>query len=127
LLLALADGRPFGLIQRYPLAAYADYVEKLSSICPVPDGALSIDYLVGEPDLRGRGLGTAMIAALARESWVRHPDARDILVPVATGNRASWSALERAGFERYARGELEPDNPRDPPDHFVYRLRRPSG
>ncbi len=41
--LALWAGRPFGVIQRYPIAAYPDYVEELASVCPVPPGALSID------------------------------------------------------------------------------------
>lgn len=120
----LAD-RPFGLIQRYPIAAYPEYVEELAPVCPVPPGALSVDYLIGEPDLRGRGLGAAMIAALVAESWDRYPQAADVLVPVAAGNRASWRALERAGFERIAEGPLKPDNPRDPPDHVVYAFRRP--
>ena len=114
---ALLDDRPFGLIQRYPIAAYAEYLAELSAVCPIPPGALSIDYLVGEPGLQGRGLGPAMIAALAGQT-----PGRDIVVPVAAGNRASWRALEKAGFARVAEGELEPDNPADPRDHVVYRL-----
>ncbi len=47
-------------------------------------------------------------------------------MPVAAGNRASWRALERAGFTRIAAGPLPPDNPIDPPDHVVYRLMRPA-
>lgn len=119
--LALAGERPFGLIQRYPIAAYAEYLEELSTVCAVPVGALSFDYLIGEPDMRGRGLGAAMITAFVADSATRHPQARDVLVPVATANRPSWRALERAGFERFARGELAPDNPRDSRDHYVYR------
>ena len=56
-----------------------------------------------------------MIGAFVAESWVAHPAARDVLVPVAAGNRASWRALERAGFTRIAEGPMEPDNPIDPP------------
>lgn len=115
----LHSGRPFGLIQRYPVAAYPEYLEELAPIVDVPAGAISVDYLIGEPDLRGRGLGAAMIAAFVGTS-----PGGDVIVPVAVGNRASWRALERAGFERVAEGELEPDNPLDPPDHYVLRLRR---
>jgi aminoglycoside 6'-N-acetyltransferase len=115
---ALLDERPFGLIQRYPIAAYPEYVEELSAVCAVPAGAYSVDYLVGEPDLRERGVGPAMIAALVEEIEA------DVVVPVAAGNRRSWRALEKAGFERIAEGELTPDNPRDPRDHYVYALRR---
>jgi aminoglycoside 6'-N-acetyltransferase len=35
--------------------------------------------------------------------------------------------LERAGFERVAEGELEPDNPIDSRDHYIYRRRRQAG
>ncbi len=125
LFVASLAGRPFGLIQRYPIAAYGEYVEELSRILPLPTGALSIDYLIGAPDHRGRGLGAAMIDAFIAESWDAHPASADVIVPVAAGNRASWRALERAGFARVAEGRLTPDNPVDPPDHVVYRIGRP--
>lgn len=118
------------MIQRYPFAAYPDYVEELASVCPVcpvPPGALSIDYLIGEPTFRGRRLGAGMISSFVAAGWPLHPDADDVIVPVATGNVASWRALERAGFRRIATGDLEPDNPidpRDPRDHVVYAIRR---
>ena len=120
-LVALLDDRPFGLIQRYPIADDPDDLRELRTVCPVPDGTVGFDYLIGEPDVRGRGVGPAMIAALAERT-----PGRDILVPVAVGNRRSWRALEKAGFTRIAEGELRPDNPRDPRDHYVYALRRPT-
>jgi len=123
--LALEGEQPFGLIQRYPIAAYPDYVEELAPVVELAPGALSVDYLIGEPGSRGRGSGAAMIAAFVAECWTRYPDATEIVVPVAAGNVASWRALERAGFTRVAEGELEPDNPIDPPDHVIYALRRP--
>ena len=110
-----SDGRSFGFIQRYALADEPAYVEELSRLCELPPGALSIDYFVGEPDMRGRGLATAMIA--------RASAGADVIVPVVAGNIASWRALERAGFTRVAEGDLEPDNPIDPPLHYVYARR----
>lgn len=124
LALALSGGRPFGLLQRYTFADNPQYVAELAPVFPVPEGALSIDYLVGEPGMRGRGAGAAMIAAFVAEGWTRYPAARDVVVPVAAGNVASWRALERAGFVRVAEGPLTPDNPVDPPDHVVYRIGR---
>ena len=78
--LAWTEGRPFGLIQRYKIADYPEYVEELSAICAQPPGAVSIDYLIGEPDCRGRGLGAAMIAAFVAESWAAYPDASAVAV-----------------------------------------------
>ncbi len=119
-------GAPFGLVQVYPIEAYPEYVQELAPVCPVPPGSLSIDYLVGEPSARGRGLGTAMIAAAVARGFADHPDAGEVLVPVAAANEASWRALERAGGTRYAVGELEPDNPVDTRDHVVHRFVRPT-
>ena len=123
--LACAEDRPFGLLQRYTFADNPEYGEELAPVFPVPDGALSIDYLIGEPSMRGRRLGARTIAAFVGEGWARYPAARDVVVPVAAGNVASWRALERAGFTRVAEGPLTPDNPVDPPDHVVYRIGRP--
>lgn len=124
--LALDEDGPFGLIQRYPIAAYPEYVEEFEPVYEVPDGALSIDYLIGEPAARGRGLGAAMIASFIALSWTAHPTAGAVVVPVAAGNTASWRALESAGLRRVAEVEMEPDNPIDPRDHYVYRVDRPA-
>jgi len=90
--LALADGEPSGLVQRYPLAAYPEDLAELLAVLPVPPrvpaGALSIDYLIGEPTRRGRGLGAAVVAAFVEATWADHPEASDVVVPVATGSTA---------------------------------------
>jgi aminoglycoside 6'-N-acetyltransferase len=114
--IASVDGREFGFIQRYALADEPEYRAELSAICALDPAAISVDYLIGEPDMRGRGLGAAMIAACVA-------GAVEVVVPVVAGNVASWRALERAGFERVAEADLEPDNPIDPPLHYVYRQR----
>ncbi|WP_222193922.1 GNAT family N-acetyltransferase [Modestobacter italicus] len=124
--LGVHEGEPFGLVQVYAFADEPESLSELSAVCPVPAGALSIDYLVGEPSARRRGLGAAMIAAAVARGFADHPDAEDVLVPVALGNVASWRALERAGAARYAAGDLVPDNPVDPPAHVVHRFTRPT-
>ena len=128
--LGVHEGRPIGLVQVYAFADEPESLAELSTVCGVPDGALGIDYLIGEPDARGRGLGAAMIATAVARGFADHPDARDVLVPVSAGNVASWRALQRAGATLYAEGELTPDNPIDPRDHVVHRFARtvaPSG
>jgi aminoglycoside 6'-N-acetyltransferase len=124
--LALDEGRPFGLMQRSRVADYPEYVAELSAVVPVPDGAFTIDYLIGEADLVGRGLGTAMIRSMVERTWPDHPDASVILVAVSAGNRASWRALEKAGLGRVGEGDMPPDNPIDDPAHYVYQVERPT-
>ena len=129
-LLALLDGRPVGLVQR---CRWEDWPEDLAELVrgsggrfDVPPGALTVDYLLGEPDAIGRGLGPRVIASACAEAWCAYPDATAVLVPVAAGNRRSWRALEKAGFRRVGDADLEPDNPVDDRRHVVYRLDRPA-
>ncbi len=128
LLVLLVDGvgeRPVGLVQRCFWHDYPEYVDEVAPILAIPDGAVTIDYLIGELADTGRGLGPAIIAAVVADTWRTRPGATCVIVPVAAGNRASWRALEKAGFVRVAEGDLTPDNPIDPPDHVIYRLDRP--
>jgi len=53
-----ADRHPFGLIQRYPIAAYPEYVDELAPVVEVPDGALSPDPPAGFPGFRRSGYGS---------------------------------------------------------------------
>ncbi|WIN00397.1 GNAT family N-acetyltransferase [Actinoplanes oblitus] len=123
--LALLAGRPVGLFQRCWWTDYPEYLAEMTPVYPPPPGAVSIDYLIGEPEDTGRGLGTSMIAAFVARTWADLPGASCVLVPVAAANRASWRALRRAGFVTVAEGELEPDNPIDDRRHLVLRRDRP--
>ncbi|MFE2560595.1 GNAT family N-acetyltransferase [Streptomyces sp. NPDC059352] len=126
-LLVMVDGRPIGLVQRCRFADYPEYVAELADAdVEVPDGAMSIDYLIGDPRMVGRGHGARMIRAIVGATWTDHPDATAIVVPVHAANRASWRALEKAGLHRVAEASLEPDNPVDDRAHYVYRVDRPS-
>ncbi|MFD9949448.1 GNAT family N-acetyltransferase [Nonomuraea sp. NPDC059023] len=125
-LLVFLDGRPLGLVQRSRYADYPEYAEELAPILDVPGGAVSIDYLIGDEEQVGKGLGPSMIRAIVESTWA-DPDATCVIVPVSKANRASWRALEKAGLRRVAEGELEPDNPVDDRDHVIYRLDRPAG
>jgi aminoglycoside 6'-N-acetyltransferase len=124
--IALRDGAAFGLIQRLRWHAYPDYVREAQALLPIPPGAWSIDYLVGELHHTGQGWGSAMVGAFVQRLWADHPEVSCIVVPVHVENRASWRALERQGFVRVAHGELSPDNPADSREHVVLRLDRPA-
>lgn len=119
------DGRPVGLVQRARIGDYPQDLADFTRLVDVPEGAVELDYLVAEASLRGRGLGSRMIAAVVESTWSDHPDAPAVLVAVVAANTASWRALEKAGLRRVGEGALEPDNPVDDPHHYVYRVDRP--
>lgn len=64
--IASLGSRSFGLIQRYPIAAYAQYVEELTPLCPLTPAALSIDYLIGDPSDAAAGLASRWSPRLSR-------------------------------------------------------------
>lgn len=124
-LLMHCDGEPVGLVQRSLLADYPEYLAEFAAIVDVPVGAATIDYLIGDPDRVGRGLGARMVAAVVAQTWKAHPDTSAVLVAVAAANRRSWRMLEKAGARRVGTGDIKPDNPIDDWAHHVYRFDRP--
>jgi len=95
LLIVVQRGRgPVGWCQWY---RWDDTPEEARELGARP-GEVGIDYALGDPAATGRGLGTAMIAALVREIGRHHPGCGVVVEPEA-GNRASRRVLERNGFE----------------------------
>lgn len=125
--IAYHDAVPIGLIQRYRMDAYPEYIAELEHILPVPEAACSVDYLIGPPAMLGRGLGTALVKQFVNATWPSATAPACIIVPVQAGNRASCRILERCGFAPVARGMMTPDNPMDDCQHVIYRLNRPEG
>jgi aminoglycoside 6'-N-acetyltransferase len=123
--LVFMGGVAIGLIQFSRFEDYPDYVEEVEGVLPVPAGAVSIDYLIGDASLIGRGLGRAMLMAFVERIWVEQPTATCILVPVNSANIASWKALLAAGFHLAGRGEMEPDDLVHDWMHEILRLDRP--
>ena len=124
LLLVFEEGRPIGLIQSYRIGDNREWRGALRVVGP-SDDAVGIDYLIGEPDATGRGLGTAMIRLFVDGIWRRYPNAPSVVVAVQQGNRGSWRALEKSGFRRIWSGTLESDDPSDQGPSFVYKIIRP--
>lgn len=67
-LVVLLEGRPVGLLQRSVIAHYPEDLEEFAALVEVPDGAVELDYLIGDPALRGRGLGRRLIAAAVEDT-----------------------------------------------------------
>jgi aminoglycoside 6'-N-acetyltransferase len=122
---ALLDGTPIGIMQYSHFVDYPEYVGEMAGVYPVDEGAVSIDYFIGEPDRVGAGVGTEMIRAFVERIWAIDAFATHVVVAVNSANERSWRALLRAGFRLVARGELEPDSPRHEPMHEVLRIDRP--
>jgi aminoglycoside 6'-N-acetyltransferase len=96
--LACIDGLPIGWIQCY-LAADDDEECRLWWPLGIDRCAAGIDYLVGDPATRGRGVGTAMIRAFVDDIvFGRHPGWTQACAGPFEANVASWRALEKAGF-----------------------------
>jgi aminoglycoside 6'-N-acetyltransferase len=92
------DGRDTGWIQCW---AAADEPEETAPwrALGVHATAAGLDYLVGEPADRGRGIGSSAIEAFVREVvFGRHPEWTQACAAPYAANVASWRALERAGF-----------------------------
>ena len=122
----LLDGAPIGIVQYSHFVDYPEYVGAMAEVYPVGDGAVTIDYLIGDADRVGRGVGTAMIRAFVERVWETDDIATQVVVPVNSANERSWRALLRAGFRLVARGDLEPDSPRHEPMHEILRIDRPA-
>ena len=105
-------------------SAAAGEVAEFAPYVVVPPDAMTIDYLVGDPDDVGHGLGSALVRALADDTLATHPASGQLLVPVAAGNVASQRVLVKAGFVFVTVARVTPDNPVDPPEQRVHRRLR---
>jgi aminoglycoside 6'-N-acetyltransferase len=97
---AMLEGRPVGWIQCYATADFEDEREVQQwRALGVTRTAAGIDYLIGDPQERGRGWGSAMIRVFVAEVvFGRHPAWTQVGASPQLANVASWRALQRAGF-----------------------------
>lgn len=87
------DGRPFGYLQCYDLAVWCDPAFGVQ-----PRGTRGIDQFIGEPDMLGRGHGTALIR---RFLTMRFTDGTPrIVTDPDPGNLRAIRCYEKAGFLR---------------------------
>jgi aminoglycoside 6'-N-acetyltransferase len=120
------DGEPSGIVQRYRIADYADWDATILHAVPVLAGTptAGIDYLLGRPQVRHRGIGTKVIEVFTATLFEDLRDVAAVVVTVQQANRPSWRALERAGYRRVWAGELASEDPSDDgPEYILVRHR----
>lgn len=92
--IAELDCRDIGYLQDYPVRAYDDYAVRVQDL-----EAVAFDYLIGEPDLVDRGVGTQMIMAFCRDVLCRdYPAAPRFIASPDARNGRSIRVLEKCGF-----------------------------
>lgn len=112
-------GRPVGFIQRYRHEDNPEWDRAVG----VPRAA-GIDYLIGEPDIIGRGIGSQAIARFSPLVFDAYPDLEVIVAAPQHANRASCRALEKAGYTLTGVRQLDSDDPSDAGPAAIYVLRR---
>ena len=93
-------GREIGWIQCWATADCADEHEVQQWwALGIERTAAGIDYLVGDPADRRRGIGSEMIRRFVAEVvFGLHPGWTQVCASPLVANVASWRALEKAGF-----------------------------
>jgi RimJ/RimL family protein N-acetyltransferase len=114
------DGEPAGWIQTYALADDEAYQAACVGV-GVDPAAGGIDYLLGDPAHRGHGIGPAVIDAFVTEVVFAGHDWPQVCAGPDPANRASWRALEKAGFR--VAGLIDTD---DGPERLMVRDRPPT-
>lgn len=115
----LVAGQPTGMIQCYRHADYPGWQQAVGV-----SSAAGIDYLIGEDGRRGRGIGSAAIAAFTAIVFDLYAEVDSIVSVPQQGNRASCRALEKAGFSLLYERELHSGDPSDAGISAVYALAR---
>ena len=85
------EGRPFAYCQHYDVHAWPQ-----PHFVALPAGSRAIDAFVGEPEMLGRGHGSAFLRMLA--SRLRKEGAPAVAIDPAAENRRARRAYEKAGF-----------------------------
>lgn len=122
LFVVMVDGHDAGVIQRFRFSDEREWHDILVAggvDAGLLEDAIGIDYLIGEPGDRGRGVGTHMLVEFTADTFAAHPDVRRIVVTVLQENRRSWRALERAGYLQVWAGELDSPDPSDDGPEYV--------
>ena len=113
-------GRSVGLIQRYRFADYGGWAVTVSDAGLAFPDAAGIDYMIGEVDFVGRGIGSRLILDFSQRLFDELLDVMTIVVTPHAGNVASRRVLEKSGYEHVWTGSLDSDDPADSGPAAIY-------
>jgi aminoglycoside 6'-N-acetyltransferase len=91
--IVVADGRPFAYLQCYHQSAWPE-----NGLGDHPPGTRGIDQFIGEPDMIGRGHGSAFIRSFI-ETLLARGTPRIVTDP-DPGNARAIRAYQKAGFAK---------------------------
>jgi len=111
------DGRDVGYFQVYDIGYDAAYREACAT-AGVQAGTAGMDYLLGDPELIGRGIGTAAIGRFLDDIVFGRGDWPAVTAGPEPGNAASIRVLEKNGF--VFAGTIDSG---DGPEHLMRRER----
>jgi aminoglycoside 6'-N-acetyltransferase len=118
------EGRDIGMVQRYRLVDNPEYVAALAPSGVDLGAAAGIDYVIGAPDMIGRGIGSRLIETFSAEVFDRYPDIDRIVVNPQAANGASCRVLDKAGYRLAWTGMIESEDPSDAGPIALYILDR---
>jgi len=121
LFLIAADGEPVGFCETYLHADNPDWDRTIG----LP-GVAGIDYLIGEPERCGKGLGTLVIRDFCALVFDLYPGICAIASVPQAANTGSRRVLEKNGFRLVDVRMVESDDPGDAGPAAIYLLERKS-
>ncbi len=95
---------PIGMIQCYRHADSPDWDATVGI-----KNAAGIDYLIGNLDFVGQGIGPLIIAEMVKHAFELYPDIEVVVSAPQQDNKASCRALEKAGFSLIESRKLDSD------------------
>lgn len=113
------EGRPVGIVQCYRHRDCPDW-ERAVGI----ENAAGIDYLIGESDMLGKGVGSTAIRAITKIAFELYSEVEIVVSVPQRDNLSSCRALEKSGFQKVVECKLDSDCPSDAGVSRIYAFRR---
>ncbi len=100
--------RDVGLVEQYRLADHPEWDTQIL----IP-GAAGIDYGIGSPADRGRGVGKVLLTELVADTFEEYPDCSCVVAAPKSANVASCRAVESIGLTLVRTGHITGEWPEE--------------